>query len=137
MSESESTDNDGGRAVHTMSAQKTLPDSTSRARTFRTWDLAPALEKYFLTSRLCSLCGFVVKGRMLSGDDRCIPSLVSYQGSRRDVRNKGQNSKGVEERVVHRQEGKSRRLDDARLVAESNDAESVRGVRCIWPGART
>ena len=135
MSESESTDNDGGRAVHTMSAQKTLPDSTSKARTFRTWDLAPASEKYFLTSRLCSLCGFIVKGRMLSGYGRRVPSLVSYQGSRRDVRNKRQNSKAVEERVVHCQEGKSRRLNDARLVAESNDTKSVRGVR--WPGART
>ena len=39
----------------TISAQYTLPDSTSKASVFRTWDFAPASEKYFFTNRLCSL----------------------------------------------------------------------------------
>ena len=39
----------------TMSAQYTLPDSTSKASVFRTWDFVPASEKYFFTNRLCSL----------------------------------------------------------------------------------
>ena len=50
--------NHGRRAVTlTISAQYTLPDSTSRASVFRTWDFAPASEKYFFTNRLCSLFG--------------------------------------------------------------------------------
>ncbi len=121
-----------GKATVTMSAQYMLPDSTRKARAFRTCDLAPASEKYFFTNCLCSLLVVyklaVRPTEMAKAYDLHVPCLVRYERSRNDVRGEGQNDKDSQICIVNLLEREPCRLDDAWLV-EGDQAGGVRGIR--------